>query len=131
MEKKEFNKFAVATIKKTASIVSSQVIKKNKLKAKMEEIAEQIAQIEREQEIWEAPIRKMTGGFSTEDLVERVVDTTGKNPITKFILKYPETIIPVAEETLPELPEEITLETTEETEEVGMPWEEESNNEIQ
>ena len=57
------------------------------------------------QEQYEASIKTMTGGYGTEDLVEKVIETTGavdKNgkpiKVTKYVLKYPETVIPVAAE---------------------------------
>ena len=44
----------------------------------------------------------MTGGYTTEQLVDKVVDTTSSvdkdgNPvkITKYVLKYPDTVVPV------------------------------------
>ena len=50
----------------------------------------------------DAPTKAITGGFGSEDLFEKVVTDTGKvnkdgNPIkvTKFVLKYPGTVIPV------------------------------------
>ena len=43
----------------------------------------------------------MTGGYTTEDLVEKVVETTNSvdkdgNPVkvTKYVLKYPDTVVP-------------------------------------
>ena len=58
------------------------------------------------QEQYEAPIKTLTGGYSTEDLVERVIENTGKADkdgkpvkITKYVLKYPETVVPVEENT--------------------------------
>lgn len=64
-----------------------------KFKEKYDALCEQ-------QEIFERPIRELTGGYSTEDLVtvetvETGVDKNG-NPTkqTRYLLKYPETIIP-------------------------------------
>lgn len=99
---KEFSKFEIATIKRTAQNVASMVIKKNKIKAQLDELQAEYDQLATMQEQYEAPIKTMTGGYTTEDLVERVVENTGKvdkegRPIkqTKYNLKYPETVIPV------------------------------------
>lgn len=99
---KEFSKFEIATIKRTAQSVASMVIKKNKIKAQLDELQAEYDQLATMQEQYEAPIKTMTGGYTTEDLVERVVENTGKvdkdgKPIkqTKYNLKYPKTVIPV------------------------------------
>lgn len=99
---KEFSKFEIASIKRVAQNVSSMVIKKNKIKAQIDKLQEEYDQLVAMQEQYEAPIRTMTGGYSSEDLFERVVENTGKvdkegRPIkqTKYNLKYPKTVIPV------------------------------------
>lgn len=109
---KQFSKSEIAAIKRTAQSVNPFVTKKNKLNAQIAELQEEYNKINTMQEQWEASIRTMTGGFSTEDLVTKVVEDTGKvdkngNPVktTKYVLKYPETVIPV----------DSTNESTEET----------------
>lgn len=99
---KEFSKFEITSIKRVAQNVSSMVIKKNKIKAQIDKLQEEYDQLVAMQEQYEAPIRTMTGGYSSEDLFERVVEDTGKvdkegRPIkqTKYNLKYPKTVIPV------------------------------------
>lgn len=67
---KEFSKFEIATIKRTAQSVSSMVIKKNKIKAQIDELQAEYDQLATMQEQYEAPIKTMTGGYTTEDLVE-------------------------------------------------------------
>ncbi len=98
---KELSKFEIAAIKRTAQNVNAMVTKKTKLKEKIDTLQSEYDQIEEAQEQFEAPIRKMTGGYSTEDLVEKVIEDTGKldkdgKPvkITKYALKYPDTIFP-------------------------------------
>ena len=59
----------------------------------------------------------MTGGYTTEDLVEKVVETTSSvdkdgNPVkaTKYVLKYPDTVVPtpiVGVSVLEEVQEEV------------------------
>lgn len=104
--KKEFSKFFVASLKRTAQNVSPLVKRKQKLQAEIAEREEELVSIQRQLETYEAPIKEVTGGFGTEDLVVRTVEITDKvdkdgKPIkvTKWSLRYPETIVPVTEET--------------------------------
>lgn len=110
MEKK-FSKFEIATIKRTAQNVNPMVAKKARLKEQIVALQEEYDQLSMMQEQYEASIRTMTGGYGTEDLVTKVVETTNAvdkagRPIkiTKYVLKYPDTVVPVdmgvSEETL-------------------------------
>ena len=102
---KTFSKWEIATIKRTAQSVNPTVTKKNKLKAQIEKLQAEYDQLSLMQEQYEAPIKTMTGGFGTEDLVKKVVEDVGVdkngNPLkaTKYVLLYPETIVPPTENT--------------------------------
>jgi hypothetical protein len=98
---KEFSKFFVASLKRTAQNVSPLVRRKQKLMAEIAERTEELESIQKQLDSYEAPIKEATGGYGTEDLVIRTVEFTGKTdkegkPIkgTKWSLKYPDTIIP-------------------------------------
>lgn len=98
---KELSKFEIAAIKRTAQNVNAMVTKKTKLKEKIDALQAEYDQIEEAQEQFEAPIKKMTGGYGTEDLIMKVIEDTGKldkdgKPIklAKYVLKYPDTILP-------------------------------------
>ena len=102
---KKFSKFEIATIKRTAQSVNPMVSKKAKLKEQIDALQAEYDQLNTMQEQYEASIKTMTGGYGTEDLVEKVIETTSavdKNgkpiKVTKYVLKYPETVIPVAAE---------------------------------
>lgn len=102
MAKKEFSKFFVASLKRTAQNVSPLVRRKQKLQAEIAEREEELKSIQIQLDTYDAPIKEATGGYSTEDLVVRTVEITDKvdkegKPIkvTKWNLKYPETIVPV------------------------------------
>ena len=102
---KKFSKFEIATIKRTAQNVNPMVSRKAKIKEQINALQAEYEQLDTMQEQYEASIKIMTGGYSSEDLVEKVIETTGavdKNgkPVktTKFVLKYPETVIPVTTE---------------------------------
>lgn len=104
--KKEFSKFFVASLKRTAQNVSPLVRRKQKLREEIAQREEELKSIQIQLDAYEAPIKEVTGGFGTEDLVVRTVEITDKkdkdgNPvkITKWNLKYPETIVPVIETT--------------------------------
>ena len=102
---KKFSKFEIATIKRTAQSVNPMVSKKAKLKEQIDALQAEYDQLNTMQEQYEASIKTMTGGHGTEDLVDKVIETTSavdKNgkpiKVTKYVLKYPETVIPVAAE---------------------------------
>ena len=99
----EFNKFTKAQIKRTAMNVWPMVSKRNKLQEKMKEMQSEIDALQVSIEANETAIKNLTG-YSTEDLVVRTVTDTGKvdkkgQPIkiTKYDLKYPETVVPPVE----------------------------------
>lgn len=105
MAKKEFSKFFIASLKRTAQNVSPLVRRKQKILAEIAEREEELKSIQVQLESYEAPIKEATGGFGTEELVVRTVEVTDKvdkdgKPIkaTKWNLKYPKTIVPVIEE---------------------------------
>ena len=105
METRKFSKFEIATIKRTAQSVNPMVSKKAKLKEQINALQAEYDQLNTMQEQYEASIKTMTGGYGTEDLVDKVIETTSavdKNgkpiKVTKYVLKYPETVIPVAAE---------------------------------
>lgn len=134
---KTFNKIEIAIIKRTAQNVQQYVNKKEKLNAEIEKIktskqemidkyaasldeklAVKIAKIQAEINVFQpiidsfqGPIKEMTGGYTTEDLITKEVVHTGKMDAntgkellqTRFVLKYPDTVVPpVAEETVVE-----------------------------
>lgn len=99
---KTFNLREITTIKRTAMNVNPLVTRKNKIKEKIDQLNTEYNELQELQDTWELAIKTLTGGYTTEDLVEKVVEDTGKvdkegKPIkvTKYVLKYPETVIPV------------------------------------
>jgi len=118
MEKK-FSKIEIAVIKRTAQNVSQFVTKKEKIDAKIAELEAEKAAIQPIIDSFQGPIKEMTGGYTTEDLVVRETvhsgkmdPKTGKEIIsTRFVLKYPETVVPTAtpEPEAQKAPEEQTV----------------------
>ena len=122
---KEFSKFQIATLKRSAQNVNPIVTKKNKIKAQIDALNEEYNQLQAQQDAWEAAIKEMTGGYTTEDLVEKVVETTDKSDkdgkpikVTKYVLKYPETIIPPTEVSVEETVSTDAVDDTEKAPEV-------------
>lgn len=109
---KEFSKFEIATIKRTAQNVAPLVRRKTKIKEQIAKLQEEYDLLNAQQLQWEQAIVTMTCGYTTEDLVEKVVETTNSvdkdgNPVkmTKYVLKYPDTVVPVQEEVQEEVKE--------------------------
>lgn len=99
---KEFSKFEIATIKRTAQNVAPLVRRKTKIKEQIAKLQEEYDLLNTQQLQWEQAIVTMTGGYTTEDLVDKVIEITNSvdkdgNPIkvTKYVLKYPDTVVPV------------------------------------
>ena len=108
MKKKEFTKFELARLKRTAQNVEGFLKQKNKLEAKKAEIEAELANVNQQIELTDAPTVAMTG-YHTEDIIKKVVTPTDQvdkngNIIKKvtFEFIYPDTIVPpvtdVAEE---------------------------------
>lgn len=117
--KKEFSKFFIASLKRTAMNVSALVREKQKLMEKVEEANERLAVLQKQIDSYDAPIKEATGGFGVEDLVVRTVEVTDKvdkdgKPIkvTKWNLKYPETIVPEVTEVPEAISEDADMEET-------------------
>ena len=100
MTKKEFTKFELARLKRTAQNVEGFLKQKNKLEEKKAKIEEELAIVHQQIELTDAPTVAMTG-YHTEDIIKKVVTPTDQvdkngNIIKKvtFEFIYPDTIIP-------------------------------------
>lgn len=100
MTKKEFTKFELARMKRTAQNVEGFLKQKNKLEEKKAKIEEELAVINQQIELTDAPTVAMTG-YHTEDIIRKVVTPTDQvdkngNIIKKvtFEFIYPDTIVP-------------------------------------
>ena len=108
MKKKEFTKFELARLKRTAQNVEGFLKQKNKIEAKKAEIEAELANVNQQIELTDAPTVAMTG-YHTEDIIKKVVTPTDQvdkngNVIKKvtFEFIYPDTIVPpVTEEETP------------------------------
>ena len=100
MTKKEFTKFELARMKRTAQNVEGFLKQKNKLEEKKTKIEEELAIVNQQIELTDAPTVAMTG-YHTEDIIKKVVTPTDQvdkngNIIKKvtFEFIYPDTIVP-------------------------------------
>ena len=128
MAKKEFTKFELARMKRTAQNVEGFLKQKNKLEEKKAKIEEELAVINQQIELTDAPTVAMTG-YHTEDIIKKVVTPTDQvdkngNIIKKvtFEFIYPDTIVPpvtdVAEETPANVEETTASDVEEPSEEI-------------
>ena len=104
MTKKEFTKFELASLKRTAQNVEGFLKQKNKLEEKKTKIEEELSIINQQIELTDALPVAMTG-YHTEDIIKKVVTPTDQvdkngNIIKKvtFEFIYPDTIIPPVKE---------------------------------
>lgn len=92
----KITKLSQSVIKSTASNIDKYNQKKEKIEEKIAALTEELNEINETIDTWQKPIMSMTGGFTTDQLIEKIVDTSGKTTITKFAFKYPDTIVPPA-----------------------------------
>lgn len=99
MEK--FTQRQIAAWKRIAANVNADVMKRDKIVAKIDELSKELEALNATIEMSEAPVKMITGGYTTSDLLKKEVEDTGKldkngNAIktTKYVLRYPETILP-------------------------------------
>ena len=122
MTKKEFTKFELARMKRTAQNVEGFLKQKNKLEEKKAKIEKELAIVNQQIELTDAPTVAMTG-YHTEDIIKKVVTPTDQvdkngNIIKKvtFEFIYPDTIVPpVTDEDAPANVEETTASDVEES----------------
>ena len=104
MTKKDFTKFELARMKRTAQNVEGFLKQKNKLEEKKAKIEKELVGINEQIELTDAPTVAMTG-YHTEDIIKKVVTPTDQvdkngNIIKKvtFEFIYPDTIVPPVKE---------------------------------
>ena len=96
---KTFTTREIAQIKRTAQNVAPIVAKRDRVLAKVRELYAEIETLDAQIEAWETAVKIMTGGFTTNDLVDRVVNetTTADGKVVKtvtYVLKFPDTVVP-------------------------------------
>lgn len=99
---------AVSQIKNTAKSCYFLSKEKEKLEKEIAEKQARLEEVNAQYDEYQAPIKRMTGGYTTNQLLDRQVVDTGKvdkdgRPIkvTNYVLKYPDTIVPPTQEVEP------------------------------
>lgn len=96
---KTFTTREIAQIKRTAQNVAPIVAKRDRVLAKVRELYAEIETLDAQIDAWETAVKIMTGGFTTNDLVDRVVNetTAADGKVVKtvtYVLKFPDTVVP-------------------------------------
>ena len=101
MENKNFTQKQIANWRRIAMNVNSDVIKRDKLQQKINEMNEELKALDEMIEMQEYPVKMATGGFTTSDIFVKNVVTTDKvdangRPLKKttYDLRWPESILP-------------------------------------
>ena len=129
MEKK-LNQMQLGIVKRIAQNVNSNFEKVAKLNEKIKALMEERDTLQTMIDEMEAPVIRMTGGYKSTDLYDKVIvpqfnedgtpkvnEKTGYQvKSTKYILKYPDTILPpVVEKTIEKTVETVPVEEVGET----------------
>lgn len=129
MEKK-LNQMQLGIVKRIAQNVNGNFEKVAKLNEKIEALVEERDTLQTMIDEMEAPVVRMTGGYKSTDLYDKVIvpqfnedgtpkvnEKTGYQvKTTKYVLKYPDTILPpVVKEPIEETIESTPAEEVEET----------------
>ena len=63
------NRFQLAAVKRTAQNTKKLVAQREKINAKMRDLAAELISINDQIDAWEAPIKVMTGGYTSEQVL--------------------------------------------------------------
>lgn len=96
---KTFTTREIAQIKRTAQNVAPIAAKRERVYAKIKALYTELEVLDAQIDAWETAVKAMTNGFTTNDLVDRVVNetTTAEGKVVKtvtYVLKFPDTVVP-------------------------------------
>lgn len=63
------NRFQMAAVKRTAQNTKKLVAKREKINAQMRDLAGQLVEVNNQIDAWESPIKTMTGGYTSEQII--------------------------------------------------------------
>ena len=66
---KTLTRFEMAAVKRTAQNTKTLLRNKEKVEAKMRELATRIVEINQQIDVWETPIKQMTGGYTSSEVI--------------------------------------------------------------
>ena len=112
MNEKILNARELAQVKRIAQNVDADYQKVGKLNEQIAKLTAQRDELQKGIDEMEAPVIRKTGGFKSTDIYEKTIvpqfndngtpktDKDGRQiKITKYVLRYPDTILPVEENT--------------------------------
>ena len=86
------NRFQMAAVKRTAQNTKKLVAQRDKVNAKMREYAAELISINNQIDAWETPIKAMTGGWTSEQVLNWNGEIPEEAPVeTENIVKSEET----------------------------------------
>lgn len=96
---KTFTTREIAQIKRTAQNVAPIVAKRDRIYDKVKALYAELEILDTQIDAWETAVKAMTNGFTTNDLVDRVVTetTAADGKVVKtvtYVLKFPDTVVP-------------------------------------
>jgi hypothetical protein len=96
---KTFTTREIAQIKRTAQNVAPIVAKRDRIYDKVKALYAELEILDAQIDAWETAVKAMTNGFTTHDLVDRVVNetTAADGKVVKtvtYVLKFPDTVVP-------------------------------------
>jgi hypothetical protein len=104
MENKNFTQKQIANWRRIAMNVNSDVIKRDKIQSKIDELKVELDTLNQMIDMQEYPVKMATGGYTTSDIFVKNVVTTDKVDAngralkkTTYDLKWPESILPPTE----------------------------------
>lgn len=115
MEK--FTKFQKANLKRYAQIMDPLISKRNRVAAKIAELQREVEGYQEQIDMTDALVKSMTGGYSIEAIVRKVITPTDKLDkngnvvkLTIFEFIYPDTIVPPVVDGVPAATETVEVE---------------------
>ena len=101
MENKNFTQKQIANWRRIAMNVNSDVIKRDKIQSKIDELKIELDTLNNMIDMQEYPVKMATGGYTTSDIFVKNVVTTDKVDAngraikkTTYDLRWPETVLP-------------------------------------
>lgn len=124
---KELSRFEIAIVKRTAQNTKALRTKRDKAKAKIEALTTELQEIEAVIEKFEAPVKEITGGLSSEEVLAELAkaETAEESYESEAPATPAECVEPVDTTAACDDAEHCPIE--EEAEGVEMPWEDTNN----
>lgn len=92
-EKERLTRFEMATIKRTAQNVKRMRTEQEKLTTNIAKLTQELEGVNEMIELFEAPVKKMTGGWSSKQVLDGDMDDPTKSPegdlLTEEQIKLP------------------------------------------